>query len=539
MSQPRIKWQQSKIKIKALAAKLRRKRPRGWMMATLIVSGCAKWPEESGKAHSEAIADFQRTRLSQRLPPEHSSHSGFRLLSDGTEAFAARLTLADLAEKTLDLQYYMIRNDEISKTIAYSLVEAAERGVRVRILIDDLYALGAGFELSLLNAHENIEIRVFNPFRTRGSVGWRHIVEFIGNKTRLNRRMHNKMFIADNSYAIVGGRNIANEYFNVGDTPSFVDLDVLAVGPIVRQTSTAFDAYWNSEFAIAIDALYLTKPKQGDFDKRARAFETLFEELRSSAYAEGIRTAKLMAEFREQRLLFVWGDAHVEYDSPSKALGKLHLILGDETRTPSDQLLNHAKQSVVMISPYFVPGPAGVIRLGEWVQRGVQVSVLTNALVSSDHAMVHTGYARYRKALLKNGVILHEMKPDTLDMKTWRREKKELGRSRASLHAKAIVIDGRYTVIGSGNLDPRSSLYNTEAMYVIDSTELAAQVLKLHAFVTHPEHSFKVQIKQNQLQWLAQDKAGKSHVFTHEPMTRVWRRAWVSILSWLTPESML
>lgn len=495
---------------------------------------------ESEKPNSDQQdVDFSSTRLAQLCPAYTNGESAFRLLDDGHEAFIARLSLIDLAERTLDLQYYIMRDDETTRALLYALIQAANRGVRVRLLLDDIYAVGRDLEWSLLDAHPNIEMRLFNPFMARGPFGLSRFFELLGNAVRLNRRMHNKLFIADNTAVVVGGRNLGNEYFNAESDTLFVDLDVLGVGPIAEQTTRSFEDFWRSEFAVPLTSLHKQASSEAELRRRAIGYRKLLRDFRGSGYFQDVRDTQFVRELAHQSVALIPGRAYAVWDTPEKAIGKRKLIAGEHKGPRIIELLKQARESITLISPYFIPGALGVERLADYVATGVQVQVLTNALVSTDVPVVHTGYARYREELLKAGVQLFELRPDTLDRKQWKKRRKQLGRSRASLHTKLILIDDQYALIGSANLDPRSIFLNTEFTCVIESSVIVKQLKQLYRELCEPEQSFAVSLSGDKLQWHTRNRNAEVVVFDREPMTGFWKRLGMKLLSWLAPEFLL
>jgi len=524
--------------------RLLRTRDRGALLKGVILarrqSGAPRGEHEHQSSEkSDAPLDFSSTQLAQLCPVYGNGESAFRLLDDGHEAFVARLSLIDLAERTLDLQYYIMRDDDTTRALLYALIQAANRGVRVRLLLDDIYAVGRDVEWSLLNAHPNIAVRLFNPFMARGPFGLSRFFELLGNAVRLNRRMHNKLFIADNTAVIVGGRNLGNEYFNAQSETLFVDLDVLGVGPIAKQTTRSFEDFWHSKFSVPLSSLHKQISSEVELRRRAVGFRKLLRDFRRSGYLQDVRNTQFVRELSHQSVALIPGRAYAIWDTPEKAIGKRRLIAGEHRGPKIHELLQQARESIVLISPYFVPGVQGVERLVDYVAKGVQVQVLTNALVSTDVGVVHTGYARYRKSLLQAGVQLFELRPDTLDRKAWKKRRKLLGRSRASLHTKLILIDDQFALVGSANLDPRSLFLNTEFTCVIESSVMVRQLKQLYHELCQPEQSFAVSLSGENLQWHTRNADGEIIIFNNEPMTSIWRRVGMKLLSWLAPESLL
>jgi putative cardiolipin synthase len=461
-----------------------------------LLSACASLPPQTGRTTTHALTDTDSTRLATAFIPQerkHPDNSAFHLLANGVDALLARIVLTEQAERTLDLQYYIWHDDLTGRHLADAVLKAADRGVRVRILLDDLGTNADDKVLLALSSHPHIEIRLFNPIASRNFKKLGMALEF----RRVNRRMHNKALIADNQAAILGGRNIGDEYFGASSEVDFGDLDVLTFGPVVHKVSASFDEFWNSDAAYPIVSLtgHAAEP---DSLPAYRAKLTAFVAAeRDSPYVTQTR-ARLGETLRARDTDFFWGKATLLYDDPAKI-----------TRAPGDSqghllsqfnaLSIEPAREVLIISPYFVPGKKGVEWMRAQTQRGVRVTVLTNSLAATDVAAVHAGYQRYRKDLLDAGVHLYELKPavdkdadesgdqaadeknagkrdEKRDEKRAETKKSILGSSKASLHAKTYVFDRTSIFIGSMNLDPRSITLNTEIGVYCESAPLAAQV---------------------------------------------------------------
>ncbi len=438
--------------------------------ALLLVNGCASLPTHIERSESHALRGTETTRLGQIAEPMLKAHpgmSGFLPLRNGVDALLARMVLAEAAERSLDVQYYIWHDDLTGRLFANALLRAADRGVRVRVILDDVGARANDENLLSLDAHPNIEIRLFNPVASRSFRSLGMLTDF----QRVNRRMHNKSFIADNQRAILGGRNIGDEYFEAQSEVAFGDLDVLTVGPGVSDVSDAFDRYWNAPASIPISALLGRSGETASLDALRAELAAFVEAQRDSPYVTRSRSqlAEMIAAGSDG--LF-WGKAHLLYDDPAKI-----------SRAPEDteghllpqfaDLGAQVQNELLIVSPYFVPGNSGVAWLGGLVKRGVRVMVLTNSLAATDVGAVHAGYQHYREALLEAGVRLYEVKPDAIEYERAKRGKGGISGSRASLHAKTFVFDRRAVFIGSLNLDPRSIQLNTEIGLVCESAPLA------------------------------------------------------------------
>ncbi|HEX7813088.1 MAG TPA: phospholipase D family protein [Burkholderiales bacterium] len=487
---------------------------------------------------AEPAGDTTLERLFADDLAAHADRSGFRLLAIGTEAFLMRTSLADAAQRSLDLQYYIYRDDDTGALLTQALLKAADRGVRVRLLVDDLNILRKDDDVTALDAHPRIEVRIFNPFATRGDASLARLASFVSDPARLNRRMHNKSFIADNLCAIVGGRNIGDEYFDAGRDFGFGDLDVLAVGPVTRKISQSFDQYWNSAYAYPLSAMGM-RAKAALWMERVRLrLGRHFIRMRKSDYASSLRKTDLAAQLSERHLALEWANATLIADLP----GKIMQAPESASTLPYDrlrELAEHASEEIILVSPYFVPGEEGVAALRQIRSRNVRVRVLTNSLASSDVAAVHAGYSRYRGTLLAMGVELYELKPI---VPAGRRRKRKImfGSARASLHAKTYVFDRRRVVIGSMNLDPRSMYLNTELGLMIESEALCADIAESFDELVGPDYSYRVELadEHGALRWSGEDK-GVKVVYSHDPQASIWRRLAVKVLGMLPIERQL
>ena len=491
---------------------------------------------------SEAVSPHLSSRLAERagqLAGTADSDGSFRLLESGRSALTARLALAERAQHSLDLQYYIYRNDTSGRLLTGALLHAADRGVRIRLLLDDMYAGEDEAAIIGLDAHPNVEVRLYNPFQARGRNPLARAVEFLGGKERLNRRMHNKLFIADNQMAITGGRNIGDEYFQVEDELDFRDLDVLAVGKIVREMSAAFDGFWNSEYAVTARALPKPRARERllaelretvEWNLAQIEQETLFRFIGLDVLGQG-----LVAETTPWRV----ARASFLFDPPGKTTA------GEITELPTTSLLLHGlkvESELLIATPYFVPGTMGVDLLRHLHNRGVRVSILTNSLAANDVAIVHAGYAKYRLLMLLGGVELYELKPHKVTPGL--RVSLASGASRTSLHSKAAVFDRKSVYVGSMNLDPRSVLINTEAGLILHDPALAGRVAELIEEAMAPVTSYRVRAQPLSQQSTAplawSERVGtREVVHTLEPGTTAWQRFLIRLLSGLPIEGEL
>lgn len=503
-----------------------------------LVSGCSSLPKNVDRPVSHAFSDTADTRLAEVSRQElqnHPGESGFYLLTSGLDAFVARAVLANVAERSIDAQYYLLHSDLSGKLFIDHLIKAADRGVRVRLLVDDMDLAGKDVGASVLDSHPNIEVRLFNPF-SRQTSRW---IQFVTRFGSVTRRMHNKSFTVDNQATILGGRNIGDQYFDADPDVAFSDADVLLIGPVVDEVSTSFDSYWNSELAFPAATLLGRVPSAEETTRKRDDLNAFVEAQADSVYMQALRGSDLAHRFRD-KLVFERGDAHVVYDEPEK-------ISTDRSETQYhlapqlSQYFHDVHEELFIFSPYFVPGKAGTAFLSELSQRGVRVRIVTNSLASTDVSVVHAGYARYRKKLLRSGVELYEMKPQ-LDNQSKRANKHWAGSSNASLHSKVFIFDRQHLFIGSLNLDPRSVKENTEIGVVLTSAKVGAELgVALDDAV--PLATYRLVLEEDdtgseRIVWL--DNGGDvEKKFTTEPNTGFWQRMMVAVASLLPIESQL
>jgi putative cardiolipin synthase len=506
-----------------------------------LLAHCASAPKLDGVVPSHAIPATTATALDQIVLGQLGEEQGIsrlRLVEQNPVAFAYRAATAAAAERTLDVQYYIWHDDLTGRLLAAELIRAAERGVRVRLLIDDVDARDKHDTLAIADLHPNIEVRIFNPFYSRSGVlgMWS---EFILRGSRLNRRMHNKAWIADNRVAIIGGRNIGDEYFGASPHSNFSDLDVAMAGPVVTDLSREFDAYWNSRNAVPVSRFDWRKPKPEELETMLRDAAQYREKVADSPYIAALRDVQKRGELlAEAAPALSVGDLQLLVDDPARIGEKTPEAKSSEVLTALDKTIAAARHEILIISPYFVPGKQGAAALVQDVQRGLRVAVLTNSLAATDVAAVHTGYARVRRQLLRGGVELFEMKRKAGN-ETGRRQLSLTGSSGASLHTKAMLVDRRWVYVGSMNLDPRSAYLNTEMGILADSPELAAQLLRQFELSTSPELSYRVELEPDgELVWYDRG-GGQDRRWQHEPDAGFLRRAEVTLLRMLPIDSQL
>lgn len=460
-----------------------------------------------------------------------AGHSAYRLIDQNRMSFGLRMHSAAAAQRSIDAQYYLWNRDLTGSLLAAELLRAADRGVRVRVLIDDVASRGLNRQLAALDAHPNFEIRLFNPFRTRDSL-LLNAAEFLLRFGQPNKRMHNKLWVVDGRLAYAGGRNIGDEYFGADQQFNFTDLGVLLLGAVVAQAQQDFDRYWNSNMVVPIRAL---RGRDARYEQvrddlarfRARSLQEPFA--LGVLGLEGPR-ARALSEVLDGQLLF---GSTVDYvaDPPSKTGPGRKLL--DVLRAT----LGTAQHEVVLVSPYFVPRRQGVRALAALRERGVVVHVLTNSLPATDVAAVHGGYAKRRRALLKAGIQLYELKPEP-GAGPARDNDRIGGSSNASLHTKGTVVDQRLAFVGSFNLDPRSARINTENGVFIDDERFAAQVRSHWVRASDPVRSYRVGLRRGGLSWTHQHD-GQTYTLLREPWVD-WRSRLIAwMFRWLPLESQL
>ncbi|MBX9749361.1 MAG: phospholipase D family protein [Roseococcus sp.] len=480
-------------------------------------------------------------RISAALTDASGRMSGVALMPEAGTAFAVRAASARAATRSLDLQYYMWRGDVIGHLLAHEVLEAADRGVTVRLLLDDVYALGRERALAALDAHPLIEVRLFNGTRWRrfGRMGF--LLELAFGGWHLNRRMHNKSWIADDCLAVVGGRNLGDAYFGLGpqDAVRFRDLDMLIAGPAAHHATRIFNRYWSSPLARPARLAAATAVRTGGLPALRAVLDSADD--RPSADALLARLEKPVLDQLEDGLTLVPHEAvQVVADPPEKAKRGLRArkaarAAGGIAAEIADEL-RRAEREVLLISPYFVPGRAGLRLLRDLRARGVRVSVVTNSLAATDVVAVHGGYAKYRRALLAAGVRLFELKPRWPEGET-RGKTSLLGSRGAALHTKAFVVDGALGFVGSFNLDPRSAALNTEMGVMVRDDGVASEVAAEHARLAGPTVSWQVVWDEGRIGW--RDAREGPLTFRQEPMASLWRRIWARLVQWLPIEEQL
>ncbi len=465
--------------------------------------------------------------------------TGFRLMPLGSYSLDARIELAQRARHSLDVQYYLIQNDKTGRLLLRNLRDAALRGVRVRLLVDDLYTFGGDPLFVGLAAFPNVEVRLFNPFCCGRDGLLSKYVASLPEFGRLNHRMHNKLFIADGAMVVAGGRNIADEYFMRSMTDNFVDMDAFIVGAVVPQLAAIFDAYWNSPYVYPAELIIAAPPDRAE---RRREFDRLVDDGEQMMAVELppidiLGYGPISEDLDAGRLGLNWGKAQAFADPPAKVTATSDDMARSMSVTMSVMdLVMASKHEVVISSPYFIPGPLGVRTFGELRERNVKVTILTNSLAANDEPLVHTGYSRYRVDLLKSGVDLYELSPTRIQ-----RNKRLMlpGTSLGRLHAKTAVIDRSVVFIGSMNLDPRSANKNTELGIIAENPQLAREVIRVIT-ISKLQSAYRLRFAPDgaSLEWLTMDDEGEV-VLTEEPDATVFLRLQNLLLGPLVPEDQL
>lgn len=494
-----------------------------------LLAGCATVSFDQPKSYSIALTNTGDTRLGKAVADWTALHeglSGFYPLTKGMDALGVRLRLAERAQKSIDLQYFLMKNDTAGAVMVNALLKSADRGVRVRFLLDDIFTTVPDRTFLLMDQHPNIEIRIFNPLSRRGIWAF----NYIGDFSQANRRMHNKSFTVDNAISVVGGRNIADEYFQLKKDSVFVDFDVLALGPIVADISKSFDQYWNHSRAVPVEQ-FITAKKNEDLQTVRANVAAKLDDIYETVYRKALNSQLLQDLIADRQPLFV-GPARVLADNPDKLINKIdeaHMQLAKDL----SGVVRRAETEIIFISPYYVPGDRGVQLIRDLVAKGVRVVILTNSLASNNHVPVHSAYARYRRDVVKAGAELYEMRANAAR----ELEGDEKGPEVLTLHTKAFLIDRRYLFVGSLNLDPRSIKINAEMGLLIDCEPMVRPFMQ-GAEERLSAVTYRVLVNdKGKLEW--HTRIDKQEVIeTKEPLTGWWLRfkAWFMKIA---PESQL
>lgn len=511
-------------------------------LSLVLLSACSRLPENTSQP-SYALEKSSNTQLDQEIIFANQRVGladdvmTMLLLDDGVDAFVARLSLINGAQYSIDVQYYLYHSDLSGHLLTIALWNAAERGVRVRLLLDDMDMDGKDKELSALSSHPNINIRLFNPF-IRGKNRTTQLISQFGSITR---RMHNKSLTVDATITIVGGRNIGDVYFGADKNTVFGDLDVALTGKVVKQVSDSFDEYWNSPLSYSVELLSDYHWDEETVGKISKIIDNKSKNIRDTAYIKELQDNNLIELIQNNDVKIYTGEAQVLVDHPSK-------IVTSRDKTEhhlAPQLvpyLKNAQKELIIVSPYFVPGMEGMAFFSELINKGIEIKILTNSLKSNDVMVVHAGYSKYRKKLLEMGVKLYEvdsklLTSESLYNKSSHKKRSIWGKSKASLHAKYFIIDRKYTFIGSLNLDPRSINENTEIGVILTTRQLS-QDIAAEFDRSIQDIAFKLSLKEGSIIW-EKSEADNTILHNNEPYSSWWERVVVGFISLLPGESQL
>jgi putative cardiolipin synthase len=501
-----------------------------------LSASCTSIDFDYPRVASTALVNTTDTALGKKYSPERARHpegeSGFHPLDDGIEALAARLLLVEQAERSIDIQYYLIKDDQVGRALLHALVRAADRGVRVRLLLDDVFTSGYDAGMTTLQHHPNFEIRIFNPFH-RGFAG--RTLGALADFGRINRRMHNKSFTVDNQVTIVGGRNIADEYFAARPDVNFGDLDVTGIGPVVDDVSDMFDLYWNHETALPVAAFY-DKPSpdpEGDLQQLRQRLANAYTDMPNGKYRDAVLD-RYTAFARAGTEVFRWSDYRLVFDSPDKGLDS---GAGDYQQISEELLeeLIRAEKKLIIVSPYFVPRKRGIEALVREKARGIDVTIITNSLAANNQFSVHGGYAPARKPLLEAGVHIYEARPDS---EIAGAELVAASGAKATLHTKAFIVDHSAVFIGSFNFDPRSANLNTEMGVIIRDATLA-EAMAQRVDQRLPTEAYELFLEDGDLRWRGLNANGVVVVEDKEPQSSWWERFVAGVMRVLPIRSQL
>lgn len=515
------------------------------VLIVALLGGCASLPPGSdfAKTTSSALSNPQETRLGRQFTEAanaHQGNSGFRIIPVGADGFLIRMQMINAAERTLDLQYFIFHGDETGRLLTGAVLAAADRGVRVRLLIDDGETTAGDEQITTLEAHRAVEIRIFNPFAYRGHSKLFRAIEFMVNASRLDYRMHNKLLVADNAVALIGGRNIGDPYFQMDPKSQVADDDVFAAGPVAQQLSATFDEYWNSALSIPTEALAGGKSSRAALSAHREVLQDQGRQLKAkdNDYVKRVATGEPFNGVISGRLPLIWANARVICDSPEKKKVVSGAMLGQLMQRDVADATIAVQSELLMVTPYLVPGKEGMLLFRDLRQRGVRVRILTNSLESAGVLVAQSGYMPYRIPLLESGVELYEVR-SLLGNPRGSGQTAAISRfGNYSLHAKLFVFDRQRLFIGSMNFDQRSMHLNTEVGLIIDSPVLAKQVAARFEAMVQPVNSYSLVLHQNEtggrprLVWRTQEGA-EAVEYTTEPARTEWQRFRVKVLSLL------
>lgn len=505
------------------------------LIVTLFFTACSTKPATYPRTSSYALTAYSSTDIGKIIEKEvarHPGKSGFDIIRYGREAFTARIAMTDLTDKTLDLQYYLWEPDETGRLLALHTLRVADRGVKVRVLLDDIGLQGRDDMIAAMDVHPNIEIRIFNPFSSRGM----HALDFLTDTDRVNHRMHNKTVIMDNAFAIVGGRNIGNHYFGVSEDINFRDLDIAAVGPIVRDISKMYDYFWNGKWSVPISVISKKKYTMEDLTKERKKLE---KKVRGDHYPYPLAsdTRQLQINLKQLMKHFVWAKGEVLWNDPEQ----MRLDRDKQSHAMIDKLhnrLNRLHKDLLMESAYFIPREDGIKHLVALSKKGIKVRILTNSLKSNDVLAAYAGYNNYRMEMLRNGIEVYELRDDAGASKIINRSPAK-GKVHTGLHSKVIVFDEKDVFVGSFNLDPRSSRINTEGGLYVQNRELARRVMAYMKEGISLENAYRLGLdKAGHITWTTIENE-KIVVYTSEPKVSAWDKMKVTLFQMLPMEDQL
>ena len=494
-------------------------------------------PHTDTYAFTEVNATFL-AKKSSHYTHKHTDTSGFHLITTGIDALQTRLALIEKSEKSIDLQYFSTVDDTTGKLLLAALMRAAKRGVRVRMLIDSWYLDDFKAGAVAFSLHPNIEVRIFNPPYTSDQPFFARFTNFFHEPERVNHRMHNKALIIDNTVALIGGRNLGDEYFDASQEINLQDIDVFVIGKIVPAISINYDKYWNSQEAYPINYLPFYEKYSHDNEKFYQKINANWEQTLQGVHKNLIQPDILYKQLVSNYKQLSWAPAEFAADTPVKT-EKNYQEATSKPALKIETIANQAKKEFILFTPYFVPLDDGVEWLASLVQKGVNVRIVTSSLSSSDMLPAQAAYGHYREALVKNGVELYEIKAEKPDRHI---KKMFKGNSQNGLHAKIYMIDRRYLVVGSWNFDARSLKLNTEQVLIIESPDLCKKIAQLFNTITNPKDSYRVvtsnsipeneraPFQENSIGWVTQEE-GKTKYYNFNPRASLTRRMLETLFS--------
>jgi putative cardiolipin synthase len=513
------------------------------MLVLAVLGGCSSLPpgSEFPRTVSSALRATDTTQLGRKFEHaarEHGGNSGFRIIPVGADGFLLRMQMIDAAERTLDLQYYIFRGDETGRLLTGAVLRAADRGVRVRVLVDDGETEVGDDQITTLVAHSSVEVRIFNPFSYRGHATLLRAVEFTVSASRLDYRMHNKLLVVDNAIALIGGRNIGDQYFQINPDSQMADDDLFAAGPIARQLSMTFDEFWNYGLSIPAEALSGEKPSHAALNEHREVLKQESHELKASDidYVRRVAVGEPYDGILAGRLNLIWAPARLVYDSPDKKKVEDGEMVGMLMHRAVADAASAVHFELLMVTPYLIPGIEGMRLFKDLRQRRVLVRILTNSLESTQVLLAQSAYMHYRMPLLLSGVELYEVR-SLLGNTNGSGQTAAISQyGNYSLHAKMFIFDRQSLFIGSMNFDQRSMHLNTEVGLIINSSALAQQAAARFEAMVQPANSYMPVLRPNDgerspsVMWRTRE-GGKDMEYCAEPARSAWQRIEANILS--------